>query len=89
MVLGLEGLIDSDEAVYPALSRIADFSDDPSDVAAHKAIALLSGEWSQGPKPADQMHSEASGRHMIAVVLAGRPPRIGDQGTRAGSRSAR
>ena len=70
-VLGMEGFLIGERATYPALSRIADFSNDSSDVAGRKALALLDGEWAAPPTPADQMNSEASGRYMIAVVLAG------------------
>jgi hypothetical protein len=68
-VLGLEGFLIGDGGTYPALSRIADFSDDAPEVANRKAIELLTGEWANTPTAADQMSSEASGQHMIAVVL--------------------
>lgn len=68
-VLGLEGFLIDDGGIYPALSRIADFSDDAPEEANRKAIALLNGEWAIAPSPADQMSSEATGRHMLAVVL--------------------
>jgi hypothetical protein len=70
-VLGLEGFLIGEGGTYPPLSRIADFSNDPSDVASRKALALLDGEWADPPSPAEQMHGEAAGRYMIAVVLAG------------------
>jgi hypothetical protein len=70
-VLGLEGFLIGEGGTYPALSRIADFSKDSTDVAWRRAIALLDGEWAAPPIPADQMHSKAAGRYMIAVVLAG------------------
>jgi hypothetical protein len=68
-VLGLEGFIVSDVAVYPALGRIADFSTEPPEDATRAARALLADAWSTRPTSADQMHSEAVGRHMLAVVL--------------------
>jgi hypothetical protein len=68
-VLGMEGFIINDRFTYPALSRIADFSNDPAEAASRKAIDLLTGEWASPPTAADQMDSEAQGRHMIAIVL--------------------
>jgi hypothetical protein len=68
-VLGLEGFLISGEQVYPALSRIADFSADPARLSAARARELLTGPWATPPTPADQMHPEAAGRYMIAVVL--------------------
>lgn len=70
-VLGLEGFLIDDAGTYPALSRIADFSAEAPDEANHKALALLTGDWAAAPGAADQMHSEATGRHMLAVVLDG------------------
>jgi hypothetical protein len=70
-VLGLEGFLIDDAGTYPALSRIADFSADASDVANDKALALLRGDWATAPTIADQMNAEATGRHMLAVVLDG------------------
>jgi hypothetical protein len=69
LVLGLEGFIVDDESVYPALSRIADFSRLTPEEAAGEALALVNGPWRLPPTPSDQMHSEARGRHMIVVVL--------------------
>jgi hypothetical protein len=54
---------------YPALSRIADFSKDPIDVANRRALGLLAGERSSPPTSLDQMSNGASGRCMIAVIL--------------------
>jgi hypothetical protein len=68
-VLGLEGFLIDGDATYPALTRIADFSGDPPEVANRRALALLAGDWSSPPTSLDQMSSVASGRHMIAVVL--------------------
>ena len=71
-VLGLESYLIGEDAVYPDLSRIADFSHDPSDVAAQKATRVAERRMVRAArKLPDQMHSEASGRHMMAVVLAG------------------
>ena len=70
-VLGLEGFLIDDAGTYPALSRIADFSADTPDVANRKALALLTGDWATAPSHGDQMHAEATGRHMFAVVLDG------------------
>ncbi len=71
-VLGLEGFLIDDESVYPALSRIADFSGDAGVVApcAH-ARALLTGAWRSPPTSGDQVDPAAGGRHMVAVVLRG------------------
>jgi hypothetical protein len=30
---------------------------------------LLAGAWREEPTPEDQMHSDASGRHMVVVVF--------------------
>jgi hypothetical protein len=68
-VLGLEGFLIGEEGTYPALSRFAAFSRDPADVASRKSIELLAGEWSVPPGASDQMHPDAAGRHMIAIVL--------------------
>jgi len=68
-VLGLEGFIINDKTAYPALGRIADFSNDNPEASAQRARDLLAGAWRQPPTADDQMHSEAVGRHMIAVVL--------------------
>jgi hypothetical protein len=68
-VLGLEGFIINDVTVYPALSRIADFSHDTPETATRRARELLTGTWAKSPTSDDQLHSEAIGRHMIAVVL--------------------
>ena len=54
-VLGLEGFLVSDDAVYPALSRIADFSDETAAHAAERAQELLSGAWITPPTSDDQM----------------------------------
>ncbi len=70
-VLGLEGFLIDDAGTYLALSRIADFSGEARDVANRRALALLTGDWATAPTAADQMHREAIGRHMIAVVLDG------------------
>jgi len=55
-VLGLEGFLVDDESVFPALSRVADFSAE-SGVATtwERARALLTGPWRTPPTPGDQM----------------------------------
>jgi hypothetical protein len=68
-VLGREGFLITDDAVYPALSRIADFSSAIPQESARLAHNLLTGDWAEPPRSADQLHSEAAGRHMVAVVL--------------------
>jgi len=68
-VLGLDGFLIDHAKTYPALSRIADFSADTLEVANRKAVALLNGDWASAPSPSDQMHSEASGRYVLSVVL--------------------
>lgn len=70
-VLGLEGFLIGEAEIFPALGRIADFSHDPVAVANRKALDLLRGEWAAPPTAADQMHSDATGRYMVAVVLDG------------------
>ena len=69
-ILGLEGFLIAEDAVYPALSRVADFSDvaDAQESAA-LARALVLGAWRTPPTPADQMSEAASGRHMLDIVL--------------------
>jgi hypothetical protein len=70
-VLGLEGFLIDDAGTYPAISWIADFSADTPDVANRKALALVTGDLATAPSDGDQMHAEATGRHMLAVVLDG------------------
>lgn len=67
-VLGLEGL--ADDGTYPALSRIADYSDVP-DVQQSASLAreLIRGPWRTPPTPADQMTESAHGRYVLAIVL--------------------
>jgi hypothetical protein len=69
-ILGLEGFLIADDYEYPALSRIADFSD-VSDAQQSAALAreLVLGAWRTPPTPADQMSESASGRHMLSIVL--------------------
>jgi hypothetical protein len=68
-VLGLEAFVISDATVYPALSRIADLSAASASDAADEAKRLLEGAWATAPTTEDQLHSDASGRYMLAVVL--------------------
>ncbi len=68
-VLGLEGFLVDSENVYPALSRIADFSGDSPATSAARAQELLQGPWAEPPTAADQMHPKATGRYMLTVVL--------------------
>jgi hypothetical protein len=69
-ILGLEGFLIAEDCVYPALSRVADFSD-VADAQQSAALAreLVLGAWRTPPTPADQMSEEANGRHMLAIVL--------------------
>jgi len=70
-VFGLEGFLITDTATYPALGRIADYSRASPSEALSSARQLLTHEWSLPPRASeDQMHPDAAGRHMIAVVLA-------------------
>jgi len=69
-VLGLEGFLISGQHVYPALSRVADFSGHPGPESIAGARALLDGPWALPPTQADQMHPAATGSHVIAVVLS-------------------
>jgi hypothetical protein len=48
-VLGLEGFLISGQHVYPALSRIADFSADTVPASISRARALLAGPWASPP----------------------------------------
>lgn len=68
-VLGLGAFLVCDDAVYPALSRIADFSACSATEAENRARRLLTGEWASPTTAADQMHSDASGRYMLDIVL--------------------
>jgi hypothetical protein len=68
-VLGLEGFLIGEQGTFPALSRIADFSNSSVAEAAAEAKRLLEDAWATAPTPSDQMHPEASGRYMLAVVL--------------------
>lgn len=66
-LLGMEAFVVADGAVYPAMSRIADFSGagfsgDPFEVAC----ALLAEGWSLPP---DDVHPDASGEYMIDLVV--------------------
>jgi hypothetical protein len=69
-ILGLEGFLINDDGVYPALSRVADFSD-VTDVQQSAALAreLILGAWRTPPTLADQMSESATGRHMLSIVL--------------------
>jgi hypothetical protein len=75
-ILGMEGFVISED-IYPALSRIADFSvDDPNRRpdfvvwSCQQARQLITGPWRSSPAGyADQLHPHAAGRHMIAFVL--------------------
>jgi hypothetical protein len=70
-ILGLEGFMVSDAFVYPALSRIADFSAIRAvGESAAAARALVTGSWRSPPGPHDQISREATGRHMVVVVIA-------------------
>jgi hypothetical protein len=91
-VLGLEGFVIG-EATYPALSRIADFSRTPEYLqpdfarwSCAEARRVLVGPWSTRPQgQADQIHSDAEGRHMISIVLQDADPGSRDAGAAQGS----
>jgi hypothetical protein len=68
-VLGLEGFLVAEDAVYPALGRIADFSAEPASTADARARALLRGPWAHPPTAEDQVHRDAAGGHMLTIVL--------------------
>lgn len=70
-VLGMEGFLITDDAVYPALSRIVDLSSAELASAVARARSLLRGPWATPPTTEDQMAAEASGRYVVAVVLDG------------------
>ena len=69
-LLGLEAFLVSEHGVYPALSRIADYSTDAASDAIADARHRLEGAWASAPSAEDQMRSDASGRYMLTVVLA-------------------
>ena len=57
------------DMVCPALSRIADWSYAPPGAATGAARELLAGSWATPPTTNDQIHSQAAGRHMLAIAL--------------------
>lgn len=59
----------SEHAVYPSLDRIADYSAAGAGEGASAARALLTDAWAEPPTPGHQMLSEATGRHMVVVVI--------------------
>jgi hypothetical protein len=65
-LLGMDGFVVG-VAVYPSMSRIADYSSiqTPGD-AYDQAKALLVGPWAAVP---DDLHSEAEGDYMIDLVV--------------------
>lgn len=65
-VLGLEGFIVGGANVFPAMSRVADFSHRDLEWAADAARALLGGEWSTPPVDVDP---SAAGDYLIEVVV--------------------
>lgn len=65
-LLGLEGFMVGAANVFPALSRIADFSTDTPEIGFVKARALLAGDWTT--PPAD-LHRDAAGDYMIDLVV--------------------
>jgi hypothetical protein len=70
----LEGFLVSDDAIYPSLTsdrRSVEFADRFAHAAA-EARAVVNGPWHIPPGPDDQMHADATGRHVITVVLAER-----------------
>jgi hypothetical protein len=67
----MEGFLIADDAVYPALSRIADLSSAAPPTAVARARSLLRGPWATPPTPEDQMAADAYGRYVLAVVLDG------------------
>ncbi len=64
-LLGLEGFMVGPAGVFPAMSRIADFSSE-GNAAAVAAERLLRGEWSQAPT---DVHPDASGTYMIDLCV--------------------
>jgi hypothetical protein len=65
-LLGLEGFIVGPAGVFPAMSRIADFSPDLG-AGAETAERLLRGDWSEAPT---DVHPDASGIYMVDVCVA-------------------
>lgn len=68
-VLGLEGFLVADDAVYPSSERLADFSEASPHDAISAARTLIITTWAHPPSPGDQMAERAMGRHMLVVGL--------------------
>ena len=67
-LLGLEGfIVGEDGTVFPAMSRITDYSGADSVATLAAARTLLVGEWADPPI---DVHADATGRYMIDVVVA-------------------
>src|SRR3954466_10353722 len=64
-LLGLEAFIVGPTGIFPAMSRIADFSSDRE--AAATAERLLLGDWSEAPS---DVHPDAAGTYMVDVCVA-------------------
>lgn len=65
-ILGMEGLLVGPSGVYPAMSRIADWSGTTAAQSHVFARELLTGPWATPP---DDVHSEAAGDYMIDLVV--------------------
>ncbi|MEO6712329.1 MAG: hypothetical protein ABIM89_02740 [Mycobacteriales bacterium] len=66
-LLGMEGFVVGESGVYPAMSRIADFSYDSFAGDPYEcARTLLNGEWSSPP---EDVHPDAEGDYMIDIVV--------------------
>ena len=68
-VLGMEGFLIADDGAFPALSRIADFSDENNWRSWERARDLLTSAWLAAPTVDDQMSIDAHGCHMVVIVL--------------------
>jgi hypothetical protein len=67
-VLGMEGfIVDEAGTVFPAMSRITDYSAASPAEALAAARAMLAAEWAVPPT---DVHADASGHYMIDVVVA-------------------
>jgi hypothetical protein len=68
-LLGMEGFIVGESGIYPAMSRITDYSKASATEVYSAARALLAGDWAEPP---DDVHSDAEGDYMIDLVVGAR-----------------
>lgn len=83
-LLGMEAFVVADAVVYPAMSRIVDFSADGLSGDPYEAAAtLLAAGWSLPP---DDVHPDASGEYMIDLVVDDTEPMADSSGSAGASR---